>query len=184
MNYPGNWLAWGRIQVTSCPSPWRGRQGTAVLPSHTRLCSQCPLRHVKPQTQSRGHFSHRLLSFPARFGYKKNPTKQTHIKPNSDLHVKSWCVVKIHRLLKENVYWTNLTSVLENFKSLSCVPERNPNHRKPVSHGLQLLRKLYIRLVPYLLAPYLENCLRMFIRGGKKNRLFSAKQNGLFVFIA
>lgn len=84
------------------------------------------------------------------FRYKKPPTKETHVKTDPDLHVKSWCIIKIHRILKENVYWTNLTSVLENFRSprnkaeknLLCVPEENPNHRKPVSHGLQLLRKL------------------------------------------
>lgn len=136
----------------SCPSTWTGRQGTAVLPSPTSLCLQSNPNpdHVKPRGESSEHFSHGILSFPTHVSGTKKPTKQSHIKPNPDLHVKSWCVIKIHRLLKENVYWTNLTSVLENFKSprnraeksLSCVPEKNPNHRKPVSHRLQILIKL------------------------------------------
>lgn len=143
-------MAQGKIEVTSCPT-WKGRQGTAVPPSHTRLSavSAC-LDMLNYKQKIVGTSATDSLIFPTRFRRKKTPTKQTHIKTNLDLHVKSWCIIKIRRLLKENVYSTNLTSVLENFKSprnraeksLSCVPEKNPNHRKPVSHGLQLLRKL------------------------------------------
>lgn len=130
--------------------------------------------------------------FTNTFQIQKTPTKQTHIKTNPDLHVKSWCIIKIHRILKENVYWTNLTSVLENFKvqeiELKKVSYAYQKKTQTIENQSAMdcsyWENFNIRLVPYLLAPYLENCSRMFIMGGKNNWLFSTKQNGLFVFIA
>lgn len=183
----------GRFKWQAALLPGEGGKALQSFPpTPDSVCSQCLPRHVKPQAESRGHFSHRLQVYQHMFQIQKTPTKQTHIKTNPDLHVKSWCIIKIHRILKENVYWTNLTSVLENFKvqeiELKKVSYAYQKKTQTIENQSAMdcsyWENFNIRLVPYLLAPYLENCSRMFIMGGKNNWLFSTKQNGLFVFIA
>lgn len=170
------------------------RQGTAVPPSlpHWTVCSQCLPRHVKLQAENIGHFSHRLFNFSNTFQTQKTPTKQTHMKTNPDLHVKSWCIIKYADYSKKMFigqtslqFWRILKVQEIELKKVSHAYQKKPQTIENQSAmDCSYWENLNIRLVPYLLAPYLENYSRVFIMGGKNNWLFSAKQNGLFVLIA
>lgn len=52
-----------------------GKALQSFPPAPASVCSQCPPRHVKPRAESRGHFSHRLLSFPTHVSDTKKPNK-------------------------------------------------------------------------------------------------------------
>lgn len=132
-----------KVPLTSYLATCRGRQVLALLPHHMQNFSHHQYPPVMWKHDEKGEEGTSSVT-----GYRFFNTHLVYKR--IDLHVKSWCIMKTCTLVKENLCWTNLISVFGNFKSPRNIAEnsfmwilkKKKNHRKQVSHWLQLLRKL------------------------------------------
>lgn len=146
--HPRNMPERRRVPLTSYLATCRGRQVLAHFPHHMQNFSHYQYPPVMWNHDEKGEEGTSSVT-----GYKFFDTHLVYKK--NGLHVKSWCIMKTCTLVKENLYWTNLISIFGNFRSPRNIAENSfiwvlkKNHRKQVSHWLQLLRE-FLRYVRFL----------------------------------